>query len=400
MTRTTPLHKIVCGFVAVSALTASLSFGQETVIKEAAPSLAVANQTPTTDVEVIRERHLNRTIKIEREVIRDADDDYVSHGSWKMWDKDGQLVASGRYRDGLRQGQWTAWFLKDESKLMSQAPFKDFAPPYISKATFNEGELDGTWTIHDDQNRKISEWNYAHGQRNGSWTSWYPNGQKMRQTEFEKGELQGPSTSWAADGKIIREETFESGRRLVNKAEHFAKNAKKSEGVYLLAKQQLAGQDDWWNAKLASIKTVGKDERHGPYKEWYRNGQLRGQGTYANGQPTGLITWWYENGQRSVEGHFDEGQKVSRWTWWHPNGQKSIDGKYDTGAPDGNWIWWSKKGQVAQRVEYSGRRAPETPDSPDAGTGGIENIAQDAKEANPQSSRRVAERPTTATPVR
>lgn len=400
MRRNFSLHKIVFGAVTAGVLTTSVltapsSFAQKPVLTGTARPIKTADEKPSTDVEVIRERHPNRTVKIEREVIRDADDNYVSHGVWKMWDQQGRLVANGRYRDGQRQGEWTAWFLENETKLLTQAPFKNFSAPFISKTNFDEGEIDGVWTIHDDRNRKIAEWSFAKGVRHGNWTTWHPNGRKMRQVHFDQGDLHGEATTWSADGKIIGRETFQTGRRLINKTEHFAKNEKKSEGIYLLAKQQLVGQDDWWNAKLASFETVGKDERHGPYKEWYRNGQLRGQGTYENGQPQGQFTWWYENGQRSVEGNFDGGRKVSQWTWWHKNGQKSINGEYETGAPDGNWIWWNAEGKVAQRVEYAAGASPQTPGATEAETSRPEAIAKDSKEVTGNSKRRVAEQPST-----
>ena len=38
------------------------------------------------EIEVIRERYPNRSVKIEREVTQDAEGNYVNHGSWKMWD--------------------------------------------------------------------------------------------------------------------------------------------------------------------------------------------------------------------------------------------------------------------------------------------------------------------------
>lgn len=399
MRRMNTLQLIVCGVVTAGALVSSHAAGRQPVIK-AAPSIAVDRGKANTDIEVIRQRHPNRTVKIEREVIRDADDNYVNHGAWKMWDNQGELVAEGRYRDGKRQGDWTAWFLENESKLFAQAPFKHFQAPFVSRTTFEEGRLHGVWTIHDAQDRKVCEWNFSKGERHGSWTSWYPGGQKMRRLQFHQGELQGETISWDRSGKVAQKDSYESGRRLSDKVEHFSKNEKKSEGVYLLAKQELAGKDDWWNCELAKFEVVGKDERHGPYKEWYRNGQLRGQGTYEYGQPTGLFTWWYENGQRSVEGHFDAGRKIAQWTWWHKNGQKSIDGEYEIGAPHGNWIWWNIEGKVAQRVEYSSGGNPGLPGEKDLAPQAIVKGAKDI-DSEPKSKRtRVVENPSTKTRLR
>ncbi|REJ67755.1 MAG: toxin-antitoxin system YwqK family antitoxin [Planctomycetota bacterium] len=376
MKRLAHLNEVICGAVVAGALCASPALAQEPVLQDAIES-PVSEFATATDVETIRERHANRTVKIEREVIRDADDNYVNHGAWKMWDKDGELVAEGNYRDGRRQGEWTSWFHANESKLFGEEPFKHFEGPFVSKTTFDEGLMDGTWTIHDNQDRKICEWHYVRGQRHGSWSTWFPNGQLMTRVEYNEGELDGESTTWDSTGQIVRKGVFQAGRQLIDRAEYFSKDEKKSEGVYLLAKQQLDGEDDWWNARLASFKTVGKDERHGIYKEWYRNGQLRGEGVYEHGEPNGHFTWWYENGQRSVEGHFEDGSKLGRWTWWHANGQKSIDGEFEGGSPHGKWIWWNDSGKVAQRVEYSAGRIPGQEDLLDA-AGQVESIVKDA----------------------
>src|SRR5690606_4804533 len=78
------------------------------VVATDVPDKAVVAEDFASDskVEVIRERYPNRTVKIEREVTQDADGNYVNHGTWKMWDEAGNLVAEGRYFNGQREGIW------------------------------------------------------------------------------------------------------------------------------------------------------------------------------------------------------------------------------------------------------------------------------------------------------
>ncbi|MCE9556285.1 MAG: hypothetical protein K8T91_23290, partial [Planctomycetes bacterium] len=62
---------------------AALSTSGEPSVVTAAKPAVVADKS---DVEVVRERYPDGKIKVEREVIRDAEENYVNHGLWKMWD--------------------------------------------------------------------------------------------------------------------------------------------------------------------------------------------------------------------------------------------------------------------------------------------------------------------------
>jgi hypothetical protein len=45
--------------------------------------LVAADEESSSKVEVIKERYTDGNVKVEREVIRDAEDNYVNHGTWK-----------------------------------------------------------------------------------------------------------------------------------------------------------------------------------------------------------------------------------------------------------------------------------------------------------------------------
>lgn len=320
--------------------------------------VAAATQTKlpaTTDVEAIQERYPNRAVKIEREVIRDTNDNYVNHGGWRMWDRRGEMIAKGRYLGGKRHGEWTAWFVQGEVDLLKDAPFKKFEPPFTSVAEFDGGQLNGKWIISDSKQRVIAEWHYVGGTRHGTWKYWYVTGVKMRTVEYEHGLIHGSLQEWDADGNILREDRFVQGRRVGTRTEHFTNQQKKSEGGILFAQVLADGYDDWWNMKLASFIRRGEDQKHGVWQEWYPNGQVRLQGEYELEQPKPNSTWswWYDNGQKAVEGTFAAGQKNGRWIWWHENGQKRVEGHFQNGQPSRNWIWWEEDGIVAKRADFS-----------------------------------------------
>jgi antitoxin component YwqK of YwqJK toxin-antitoxin module len=304
--------------------------------------------------EVIKERYPNGTVKIEREVTQDAAGNYLNHGPWKMWDDRGNLVAQGEYSYGNRTGTWIRWYRSvTETPLLRLAPYRDFAGPYISQATFENGQLNGFWTIYDGKTRKISQWRFVDGRRHGLSTWWHANGRKMREIEFRDGDIDGQLIEWGPEGAVLTKETYQAGRRLAQKTSNYPDGKKKSEGMYLFAKDVEKTPDDWWNCKLVATTKTGKDEKHGAATSWHPNGQRQLEGTYEHDLQVGLFTWWHANGQKALEGRYDQGKQDGAWTWWYPSGQKSIQGQYAKGNPTGRWTWWKEDGKVAQSADLS-----------------------------------------------
>ena len=293
-------------------------------------------------------------MKVERHVTQDAQGNYVNHGPWKMRDERGRLVAQGDYDLGRRTGTWVRWYRDPaESDLFTKLPYEQFLGPFISQATFKDGQLDGWWIIYDNQMRKISQWTFTAGKRHGASIWWYTNGRKMREAQFRDGEMDGYYMEWAPDGTERVKESYQSGRKLAEKITRYPGGKKKSQGMYLFARDVEQSPDDWWNCKLLLTNATGKDEQHGPLTIWHPNGNLAFEGEYDHDVQVGPFTWWHANAQQALSGHYDQGKQQGAWTWWHENGQKSIQGHYVHGTPAGRWVWWQEGGQVAQSADLS-----------------------------------------------
>lgn len=311
------------------------------------------------DNDVVRERYPNRSVKIEREVTQDAAGNYVNHGTWKMWDEAGNVVAEGQFRDGKRYGLWTRWHRQGDSPLFGTAPYNLFSGPYISQATFDDGQLSGRWTIFDAKQHKISEFEMADGLRHGMSTWWYPTGQKMREVFYRDGLMDGDLLEWDQKSNLVVKDNFQEGRKLAPKAASYSETKrsagkKKNEGMYLHAKQVVKDRDDWWNAKVATYASEGKDQKHGMWTEWFPTGHEQMTGNFHHDVPVGTFVWWYSNGQKALEGTYLDGKPHGRWTWWHNNGLKATEGEYLQGAEAGEWSWWNTDGRIARNKDFSG----------------------------------------------
>ncbi len=319
---------------------------------------------PQVEAELIRERFPDGTTKLERYVIQDDQQNYINHGSWKMWDIKGNVIAEGDYHHGKRHGEWVGWFFPGEVTMLQGLPYNKFTGPFVSQAQFRHGELHGAWTIYDSSKRTASEFYYENGKRHGIWTWWYPDGQKMREMEYSDGEIDGELAEWREGGEQVGKDTYIKGRRLGLQKELFDDGSQKSAGMYLHAQQVPSGADDWWVCDVAPFMTKGRDEKHGAWTSWHPNGQERMRGEYRFDVPVGSFTWWHPNGQKALAGEYTQGLQDGDWTWWHDNGLKSIQGQYTAGKATGQWIWWKSDGKVAQRANYDkGEQATETADS-------------------------------------
>jgi antitoxin component YwqK of YwqJK toxin-antitoxin module len=308
------------------------------------------SQTP----ELVKERFPNGKIRIKREVTQDAQGNYVNHGGWKLFDEQGNLLAQGQFNYGERNGVWVRWYRGvAEADLLSKMPYQQAVGPFISQATFKNGRLDGTWIIYDHNMRKVSQWSFADGKRHGLSTWWYGNGRKMREIEYRDGDADGRWTEWSPSGSALVKDFYQAGRKLGVKTVHHANGKKKSEGMYLFAKELEKTPDDWWHCKPQVTAKQGPDERHGAWASWFPNGERQQVGQFEHGVQVGPFIWWHVGGKRALEGRFVAGKQDGEWIWYYRSGQKSIRGEYVHGNPTGRWTWWKEDGKVAQSADLS-----------------------------------------------
>jgi antitoxin component YwqK of YwqJK toxin-antitoxin module len=305
--------------------------------------------------EVIRERYPNSAIKIERHVTQDAEGNYYNHGLWSQWDEKGHLVGNGEYRYGKRQGRWVRQYAAGEAPMLAGTQYKDFQPPFIAEASFEDGQINGVWRVVDAKGRKISEWEFDHGERNGKSVWYYPNGQKRREVDYRQGDIDGEVLEFGFDNKVASRDKYVEGRRLAMQVDYYGPGQKRSEGMILFAKEITKSNYDFWTgtATIQVVGTEGTNQRCGAWSWWHKNGQKQMEGQYEADMPVGKFAWWYANGQKQLQGEYISGKQQGRFTWWHDNGQKQLEGDYIAGVLTGKWTRWNKDGRVVEVGDYS-----------------------------------------------
>ncbi len=301
---------------------------------------------PGTGNEIIRQRYPDGKVQILRFVIQDEQGNYLNHGPWTLYGRQGQILAKGQFEQGLMSGNWQRWHPAGSDGLFGEKPFDEFAGPFLSSSGFVAGKQHGSWIVMDRHRRKILEMPYRQGKRDGLATWYWPNGGKMRQASFQDGKMQGDLIEWDKNNRITRRSSWDNNRELITRNAFYYRSQKRSEDHFLGPPLQFQGSDDWWNARPARFESVGPETRHGPSVEWYRNGQVKMRGQFREDQRAGKFAWWHENGQKQAEGEFETGTREGRWRWWHDAGTVAIDGQYRNSQPVGTWTWWFKDGKV------------------------------------------------------
>ncbi len=309
-----------------------------------------------TASEAIRERFKDGRVHIERQVALDSDGNYVNHGTYEEWSQNGDVVCTGTFSMGQRQGPWIRFHNPHDAKLFTTQPYARFKPPFQSSVEFENGQMNGVWVITDADRRVVSQIQLTRGTRNGQSTWFLPNGQVLFQAEYTNGVLNGMFIEKTPEGKVVREELYNEGQRSEVVKEQFTNKSTKSETNYLTASQRVVTQDDWTTVSLASYSTVGERVQHGPYVIYHENGQVNMRGAYDHGIATGMFESWHPNGEKAVVGVYENGLQHGKWSWWHPNGMRQSVATYNQGRVNGEVSAWNDQGKriVAEAAQGQG----------------------------------------------
>ena len=108
-----------------------------------------------------------------RQVILDADGNYIKHGKSVAYYENGQKAGEMWYQQDKPNGPEFSWHENGKKKMHGQS---------------TGGMATGTWTEWYDNGQKQSEGQYTNGERNGMWTFWEPSGSIREVVEYRFGQ--------------------------------------------------------------------------------------------------------------------------------------------------------------------------------------------------------------------
>lgn len=112
------------------------------------------------------------------------------------------------------------------------------------------------------------------------------------------------------------------------------------------------------NGKIAiewSVKS-GDTVKHGPYKEYYENGQLAYSSNYINSLEEGSYTSYHENGSISEEGISKKGLPHGIYKYYSKDGVLIEKVTYELGKLNGVSYDYYKNGEIEYKITYKDGR--------------------------------------------
>lgn len=255
--------------------------------------------------------------------------DGLPNGNFKRYNKFGDVVEEGSYRNGNRYGQF--FFYPDSASYHREYATGNYDMPnstYYKVAFFpyyhiaDEGKH-GVWEYRKADSSLYSIETYRYGDRHGPTYRYHADGTPRHERHYKNDELAGVQIEWFKNGQMCEQSTYQQGLR------------------------------------------------EGAFQSWYPDGKEKCQLQYSGDQIIdGKCTLFYEDGAKFGEGWLEGGTRLGPWTFWHENGALKAQGSYEEHVTDvcmsgmarpylhsvqaGEWCYWYPEGQVLAQGVYRG----------------------------------------------
>lgn len=105
-----------------------------------------------------------------------------------------------------------------------------------------------------------------------------------------------------------------------------------------------------------SVGTYRQDRREGLWRHYFRDGKLRSEATYHDGELDGPCVWFRATGGLLQKGSFDKGRKSGLWERWSAEGNLIDRGDRVGGKKTGEWQYFAADGSVERTTDHRPRQ--------------------------------------------
>ncbi|PCJ26527.1 MAG: hypothetical protein COA97_05460 [Flavobacteriales bacterium] len=197
-----------------------------------------------------------------------TDEKGLKQGEWKKYYKNGMLRYVGSFKNDKPIGVFKYYY--DSGNL--QVKMTHYDSETYSNVYYKTGEIkatgkyenqlkDSTWTYYDIEGYKKAEEFYLNGKNEGTWKSYYNTGQIAEEKEYSNDFEDGIWNQYFITGKPKLTATYVNGL-LEGRATYYGKGGKKA----VSGKFIRGARDGFWTYYKGDGKTVRK-------KEEYKNGK-------------------------------------------------------------------------------------------------------------------------------
>ena len=105
--------------------------------------------------------------------------------------------------------------------------------------------------------------------------------------------------------------------------------------------------------QIFSEGAFNRGKMEGPWKFYHTNGQLAKEITFDAGHPNGAVKVYDDAGQLVAERNYDQGKRSGTWKVYDTKeGVQTSEQTYTNGKANGVWKVWYKSGQLRQEQNF------------------------------------------------
>ena len=275
-------------------------------------------------------------------------DGQLINGS-QVFYKYGKIEVEGTFKDGKQDGLFEYYI---DGRFFLEQTYKAGEPdgPYKfyysngqleEEGNFNNVELDSPVKYYYRNGQLKREGTLNNGKLNGPYKSYYENGQLWKEGNFKNDLVEGPFKSYYKDGPLESEG-------------YYLSNLQQRKWTYYFEDGQLRGIGSYKDGDGTSHGNTGipKHGRIGTWKFFHKNGKLKSESTWKDGERDGPYKSYYENGQLKEEGTLKDGELDGPTKTYYQNGQLKSEITWKDGELDGPTKTYYQNGQLKRETTY------------------------------------------------
>lgn len=212
---------------------------------------------------------------------------FVKHGPYCGWYKNGQLEYRGSYLSDQEHGECVQY---NQQGIL------------IAQYNFVNGNRVGWFKTWSDSGKPLSAGKY-NGRSNtkiyeiydGKIKHWHENGKLKSIDNYRNGLREGFQYSWYSDGALMSKTYYICGKTYGYKKEWFSNGQLKSIQYYMNDMSHGIAKTFHLSGKLASKCHFKLGDLHGILEYWDADGKLKYRSTYVDGDIYGLHEEWLDH---------------------------------------------------------------------------------------------------------
>ncbi|HEY8511241.1 MAG TPA: tetratricopeptide repeat protein [Cyclobacteriaceae bacterium] len=295
---------------------------------------------------------------------------------------DGSKEATYTFKDDVLDGEYVAYYpdgtLKSKSVYQSgklQGPYVEYYANGVveSKGNYENGEATGPWEYFHMNGKLDKKGNFKAGQAHGTWVYYDTRGNLTEERPFDdEGKFHGENNFYV-DGRLYSTQIYRHGvvTGLVyfdSEGEELSRSGDPSgtfaaRGYYRDGQLRFEGSyregkpDGHWKyyyrtGAVEKEYTIVTGKTEGKFTEYYLSGKVKFEQHFSEGEPHGYSVEYYENGQPKEAGWYQFGQREQQWLSWYRDGTLKSDEYYRGGSLDGESVNYNLDGSLSSKRVY------------------------------------------------